>query len=210
MSFNQMSICRQCSAPVDLAGQVCLRCGESLDDERAVFFRRQATRAADNDPAPQQPQPTQQRPPSAGNENNYLDTPSGPAADESRLLPVEPLEIAPNPLIGPLLRRFTRYYLSRETLRVQTGIFARHFTQLEWWRVGIKSADMRAKSGPLQMMRGTGNIYIMSSDPDTPSVVLRDIPDFERVKTLIQKTAEYQQMRRARWNIGGGGFAGMD
>lgn len=179
--------CIECGASVEVAARACPSCGNSLSDERRALYERGAigSIAAGGTPSPA---------PSVG-----TDPAPAPSADP-QLLPVEPMTVAPDPFIGPITRRTVRYLFSQTAISVRAGLIAKHTTTVETWRIGSAGADIVVTEGPLQRLRGTGTIRIdVPSDPDTPVLVLRDVPSPHAMRARILASARVEQIRRNRF-----------
>ena len=179
--------CIECGASVEVAARACPTCGNSLSDERRALYDRGAigSIAAGGAPAPV---PTVE-----------ADGMGAPSVDP-QLLPTEPLTVAPDPFIGPITRRTVRYLFSQTTISVRAGLIAKRTTTVETWRIGSAGADIVVTEGPLQRLRGTGTIRIeVPSDPDTPVLVLRDVPAPHVMRARILASARVEQIRRNRF-----------
>lgn len=179
--------CIECGASVPVAARQCPTCGDPLNEERRELYASGAIGgiAAGTDASTPTPVPD---------------------ADGGDLLPVEPLTIAPDPFIGPITRRTVRYLVSRSAISVRAGLVAKRTTTVETWRIGSAGSDIVVTEGPLQRLRGTGTIRIsVPSDPDTPLLVLADVPTPHALRSRILASARFEQIRRNRFQAPLGG-----
>lgn len=85
-----------------------------------------------------------------------------------------------------------RYELTRERLRVRSGIFTRHLEEIEIYRV----KDTALTIPFWQRVVGIGTLRVISSDHTNPNLPLRGIADPESVRERIRAACE--SVRRAR------------
>lgn len=85
-----------------------------------------------------------------------------------------------------------RYELSRERIRVRSGLFTRHLEEIEIYRV----KDTELTIPFWQRVVGIGTLRVISSDHTNPNLPLRGIADPESVRERIRSACE--AVRRAR------------
>lgn len=85
-----------------------------------------------------------------------------------------------------------RYELTRERIRVRSGIFTRHLEEIEIYRV----KDTELTIPFWQRVVGIGTLRVISSDHTNPNLPLRGIADPESVRERIRSACE--AVRRAR------------
>lgn len=85
-----------------------------------------------------------------------------------------------------LVTRCTRYELTSERLRMQTGVLNRSVEELELYRV----KDSRFSQTFLGRMVGIGDVTIYSTDSSTPVVMLKGVADAQRVRESLRNAVE--------------------
>lgn len=88
--------------------------------------------------------------------------------------------------------RCTKFALSTQRLRIETGILSKVYDDLEIYRV----KDITLLQPFVQRIVGLGTIRLVTSDASHPIVMLAAIPDGQEVRDLIRETVE--KMRRER------------
>jgi uncharacterized membrane protein YdbT with pleckstrin-like domain len=100
------------------------------------------------------------------------------------------------PLVLFLARWFaTRsnvYELTTERIRIATGIFSRHTSELELYRV----RDYSVVEPFFQRLVGRGNLVIETADRTNPHVIIRAIPRVNELKDQVRTHTE--RMRQVR------------
>lgn len=86
----------------------------------------------------------------------------------------------------------TKYRLSSQRLRIETGILSRTFDDLEIYRV----KDITLSQPCIQRLVGLGTVRMVTSDVSHPVVELPAIRDPQVVRDLIRDAVE--KMRRER------------
>ncbi len=89
--------------------------------------------------------------------------------------------------------RATRFTLTTQRLRMQTGIFGRKLNELELYRVKDTTLDEPF----LLRMVSLGNIVVNSNDASTPRVVLKGIRNAESVRERLRKCVEARRDQKA-------------
>ena len=84
------------------------------------------------------------------------------------------------------------FTLTSERLRVATGVISRRYDDLELYRV----KDFVLGRSLWERALGLGTLTLMTSDPTTPRVVLRAIPDPVRVLELFRGRVEALRLKR--------------
>ena len=187
MSFNSMYACHQCGGPVDLARQVCLRCGEPLDDERAAFFMRTQAGAQARPPvrsAAAEPTPAP-APPSINAYDNIQPSHIGQFGADEVLWSGRP-----NPWIGPIERRRTKFEIRRHVIRITRGLFVQNVDQIPMY--AIQDVDIVGRGPIQQWFKHTGNLLLRFRDDNLRPVVLNDVSDPEQLQQLIYRTSQEQ------------------
>ena len=64
----------------------------------------------------------------------------------------------------------------------EVGMFSKELTSLELFRI----TDMELRQGLVQRLLGIGTIRITSTDPNTPEMVLYQIPQARKVHKYLQ------------------------
>lgn len=85
-----------------------------------------------------------------------------------------------------------RYELTRERIRVRSGLFTRHLEEIEIYRV----KDTALTIPFWQRVVGIGTLQVISSDHTNPNLPLRGVADPESVRERIRSACE--AVRRAR------------
>lgn len=85
-----------------------------------------------------------------------------------------------------------RYELTRERIRVRSGLFTRHLEEIEIYRV----KDTELTIPFWQRLVGIGTLRVISSDHTNPNLPLRGIADPESVRERVRSACE--AVRRAR------------
>lgn len=88
--------------------------------------------------------------------------------------------------------RCTRFALTNQRFRLESGILNKHFDDLELYRV----KDMTLSQPFIQRLVGLGTVTMITSDSTTPTVVLSAIPDSRAVLDRIR--SEVERVRRER------------
>ena len=88
-----------------------------------------------------------------------------------------------------LVTRGTRYALTDQRLKVTRGVFNRVTDDLELYRV----KDTHFQQTFWQRMVGIGDIVLSTSDTTTPTVVVADIKDAERVRERVRGLVEQRR-----------------
>jgi uncharacterized membrane protein YdbT with pleckstrin-like domain len=100
------------------------------------------------------------------------------------------------PLIMWIIRwwatRTTRYTLTNQRLLITHGILNRREDNLELYRVRDYTMEQ-----PLNLrMLGLGNIHMVTSDPITPNLSIRAIPEVEKVREALRHSVEAARDRK--------------
>jgi len=83
----------------------------------------------------------------------------------------------------PFLSLVENYTITTERLKIITGLVSRHVENFELIRV----QDIDFKQGMGERMLGFGDIHIHGQDPSNPEVVLRNVPEPEKVYEVIRR-----------------------
>jgi len=186
MNFNSMYACHQCNGPVDLARQACLRCGEPLDDERTAFFLKSNTSAQTRPevraaPAPQPSAPAPVAPQATFGAPAHI----GQFGADDTLWSGRP-----NPWIGPIERRRTKFEIRRHVIRVTRGLFVQSVDQIPMY--AIEDVDIVGRGPIQQWFKHTGNLVLRFRDKNLRPVVLNDVSEPERLQQLIYQVSQEQ------------------
>ncbi|MGN6369667.1 MAG: PH domain-containing protein [Phycisphaerae bacterium] len=76
----------------------------------------------------------------------------------------------------------SRCYIRPTRIDTEVGIFAKDLNSIELFRI----TDMELRQGIVQRLLGIGTIRITSSDPNTPELVLYQIPHARKVLKYLQ------------------------
>lgn len=91
-----------------------------------------------------------------------------------------------------LVVRNTRYTLTTQRIKLETGVFSKELEEVELYRV--KDTDLDRPF--IQRLLGLGTVRIMSSDATMPEMKIPAVPDAIAVREHIRKHVELA--RRAR------------
>jgi len=83
----------------------------------------------------------------------------------------------------PFLSLVENYTLTTERLKVITGLVSRHVENYEL----IRFQDIDFKQGLTERMMGIGDIHIHGQDPSNPEIILRNIPDPDKVYEIMRR-----------------------
>lgn len=98
---------------------------------------------------------------------------------------------APDAVLDAIAARSTRYVLTTERIRVQSGMIGKRSEQLDLFRV----KDVRVTRGLAQRARGCGHVAIVSSDATTPDLVLYNVKDPDALAEEIRRAARAARQR---------------
>jgi uncharacterized membrane protein YdbT with pleckstrin-like domain len=84
------------------------------------------------------------------------------------------------------------YEVTTERIRYGTGIFSRHSSELELYRV----RDYSVVKPFLLRLVGRGNLVLVTADRSTPEFVMRAIPGADALKDQIRTNTEIMRQRR--------------
>ncbi|QDH23632.1 PH domain-containing protein [Saccharibacillus brassicae] len=90
-----------------------------------------------------------------------------------------------------LLLNNVRYTITSQRLIVTTGLIGKKSEELELVRV----KDITLEKTAMDRMMGVGTITVHSSDPTTPTVLLEDVRDAEKVKDLLRGAVRAEKER---------------
>lgn len=99
---------------------------------------------------------------------------------------------SPDQILEPLGSRSTKYVLTSERMRVNTGLIGKKAEQMDLFRV----KDVRVTRGLKQRARGCGDVLLMSTDPTTPELVLSCVKEPDALAEII-RTAVREARKRA-------------
>lgn len=91
-----------------------------------------------------------------------------------------------------LVLKTTKYELTTERLRLRTGVFNKKLDELELYRV----RDYKLEQPFWLRLFSLGNIVLQTSDLSTPTIVLRAIPDSERIREQIRSCVEACRVKK--------------
>ncbi len=98
---------------------------------------------------------------------------------------------SPDSVLEPLTSRSTKYMLTSERIRVQTGMIGKKAEQLELFRV----KDVKVTRNLRQRARGCGDLEVVSSDKTTPELTLSSVKDPDQLAEQIRKAAREARQR---------------
>ncbi|HLO40101.1 MAG TPA: PH domain-containing protein [Phycisphaerales bacterium] len=90
-----------------------------------------------------------------------------------------------------LRTRTTRYVLTNQRLRLETGIVARSIEEVELYRMN----DSAVRQSFIERLLGVGTVWLQTSDERNPEITLRAVPNPAGLREDIRKHAE----ARRRW-----------
>lgn len=85
-----------------------------------------------------------------------------------------------------------RYELTTERLKTQTGVFSKITHELELYCV----RDMLFEQPFFLRLFGLGNVVLMTTDPSTPTLTLKAIPDAENWREQLRRHAEDRRTQK--------------
>jgi membrane protein YdbS with pleckstrin-like domain len=85
----------------------------------------------------------------------------------------------------------TKYALSTQRLRLETGIVARKIEEVELYRVN----DSAVQQSFIERLLGIGTVWLETTDQRNPEVLLQSVPDPAGLREAIRKHGE----ARRRW-----------
>lgn len=97
----------------------------------------------------------------------------------------------PDRVFAPMGERKSKYILTTERLKVDSGLVRQKSEVLELFRV----KDVSVKKGMTQRTRGCGDVEVTSTDPSTPKVTLTWIKEPESVAEQIRQLAREARRR---------------
>ena len=83
----------------------------------------------------------------------------------------------------PFLSLVERYLITSERLKIVRGLLSRHVENFELIRI----QDIDFKQGVSERIVGVGDLTIRGHDASDPEIVLRNIPDPEKVYEILRK-----------------------
>lgn len=98
---------------------------------------------------------------------------------------------SPDFVVEGMASRTTKYILTTERIRVETGMIGKRSEQLDLFRV----KDVRVTRSMTQRARKVGSIEIVSSDKTTPSGTLRSVREPDQLAESIRATAREARRR---------------
>lgn len=90
-----------------------------------------------------------------------------------------------------LRTKTTKYALTNQRLRLESGIVARKIEEVELYRVN----DSAVQQSFVERLLGVGTVWLETSDQRNPEVLLRAVPDPAGLREQIRKHGE----ARRRW-----------
>jgi hypothetical protein len=96
----------------------------------------------------------------------------------------------PDPILSPVAAKTTKYLITNERIKVDSGMLGRSSDSLELFRIN----DVQVKKSITQRARGRGDLILTSTDPSTPNLTLESIesPDevCETLRGLIRESRQ--------------------
>lgn len=83
----------------------------------------------------------------------------------------------------PFLSLVENYTITSERLKIITGLVSRRVENFELIRI----QDIDFKQGMGERMMGFGDIHIHGQDPSNPEIVLRNVPEPEKVYEILRR-----------------------
>lgn len=96
---------------------------------------------------------------------------------------------------------FTKYYIEEERLMIQTGLLSTTLEETLLYRI----VDITMKQGLGGKIFGTGNLIIKAKVDATPEIVLENIANPAKVRTMLSQMVEASRQNR---NVVGKEFYG--
>lgn len=96
---------------------------------------------------------------------------------------------------------FTKYYIENERLMIQKGLFNTTLEETLLYRI----VDITMKQGLGGKIFGTGSLVLKAKVDATPEIVLENISDPKRIRTLLSNLVEENRKQR---NVVGKEFFG--
>ncbi|MCC6426858.1 MAG: PH domain-containing protein [Phycisphaerales bacterium] len=90
-----------------------------------------------------------------------------------------------------LRTRTTKYALSSQRLRLETGIVARKIEEVELYRIN----DSAVQQSFIERLLGIGTVWLETTDQRNPEVLLQAVPDPAGLREAVRKHGE----ARRRW-----------
>ena len=87
---------------------------------------------------------------------------------------------------------FTKYYIEEERLMIQTGLFSTTLEETLLYRI----VDITMKQGLGGKIFGTGNLIIKAKVDATPEIVLENIANPAKVRTMLSQMVEASRQNR--------------
>lgn len=84
---------------------------------------------------------------------------------------------------------FTKYHITNQRLIIEKGVFTKRTSEIEFFRV----RDVSVKRNLIERMFGFGDITIISTDPNNPTILLRNIKKSVVIKDLIRNAVMEQR-----------------
>ena len=98
---------------------------------------------------------------------------------------------SPDPLLDALAARSTKYVLTTERLKVQTGMIGKRSEQMDLFRV----KDVSVRRNLAQRARKCGDIVVASSDASSPKLLLSGVKEPDEVAERIRTAARGARQR---------------
>lgn len=98
---------------------------------------------------------------------------------------------SPDPVLDALAARSTKYVLTTDRLRVQSGLIGKRSEQLELYRI----RDVSVRRSLPQRARGCGDVIVASKDDSTPKLLLAGVKDPDGVAETIRAAARKSRER---------------
>jgi hypothetical protein len=96
----------------------------------------------------------------------------------------------PDPWIGPIERRRTKFEIRRHVIRVTRGLLVQSVDQIPMY--AIEDVDIVGRGPIQQWLKHTGNLLLRFRDRNLAPVVLNDVHDPERLQQMIYQMSQEQ------------------
>lgn len=96
---------------------------------------------------------------------------------------------------------FTKYYIENDRLMIQSGLFSTTLEETLLYRI----VDITMKQGLGGKIFGTGNLIIRAKVDTTPEIILENIANPARIRTMLSQMVEDSRQNR---NVVGKEFYG--
>jgi uncharacterized Zn finger protein (UPF0148 family) len=97
----------------------------------------------------------------------------------------------PDPVLSPVAAKSTKYVITTERIKVESGTLRKRTESLELFRV----KDISVKKSMTQRTRGRGDLRITSTDASTPEVKFESVSDPDDVAETLRGLVREDRQR---------------